>query len=313
MKDKPRYISFALPMVRFIYTKPNALNDIISYGIYRAAMAFQVEEASAYRQLLYVAGRRGLDRKYITTELYDFVCSLDENCEPDELISYYFHGSAFDEDFDLTSELVNKAKEQGEDIHPLVMEWYRLTQAQQVLGLDIEDICHVLYEGRKYNDLYGTGQVPVSVPISLLYDYKKKLRTEYDRVRLATYLAIRSLAGNGVAVTTSMAIMWRTFGARNEEELKATLKDKRLKSIYEKWTSKHYYRLIMSDLTASKLILTTRYGNRTIISASITQPKEFAEAAALKIRGIFAKQKAKQIRDQKANLQMLLNDALNSS
>jgi hypothetical protein len=214
----------------------------------------------------------------------------------------------------ITDDLVDDfIKEYGNARDDEVMEWYRLYLIQDIVRTSFYNIPMALEDGRKLHDKYGTGQVPVSCSPNLLFRFRDSMRTEYDRVRCAMYFAIRSLSGNGVAVTTSTAIQWRMMGCRNKQELSVVLKDKKLKSVWVKYATKRQYRTILNDLITSKLIMETRYGNRTCVSASIMDESEFVEAVANKIRNINATRRNKTAAAQRQRLSVMLNERINSS
>lgn len=311
MKDeKKKYITFALPMIRSIFVNPqNAINEILMYGVYRASLNMEANRFNAYRQLLHCAMSKEL-QYYVPTNLMQLVIDSLDGADPEDMRDDYMakNGSGtIDENLVDDFIVTHGEKRDGE-----VMEWYKLMQAADVLGITGNKL-YFMEIGRKYNKIYGCGEVPVSVSRDMLLRFRAGIRTEYDRVRCAMYLAIRSLCANGVAVTTSQAIQWRMMGCRNKQELDKVLKDKKIKSVWEKYTTRRQYRTLLNDLISSKLIIEMPCFNRTCVSASILDESAFVEAVAAKIRKINAKQRNTTAAAQRQRLSGLLKERINSS
>lgn len=308
--EKKKYITFALPMIRSIFVNPqNAINEIFMYGCYRASLNMEANRFNAYRQLLHCAMSKEL-QYYVPTNLMQLVIDSLDGADPEDMRDDYMakNGSGtIDENLVDDFIVTHGEKRDGE-----VMEWYKFMQAADVLGI-LGNKRNFLETGRKYNKIYGRGEVPVSVSVDFLFRLRDSIRTEYDRVRCAMYLAIRSLCANGVAVTTSQAIQWRMMGCRNKQELDKVLKDKKIKSVWEKYATRRQYRTLLNDLINSKLIIEMQYSNRTCVSASIIEESAFVEAVAAKIRKINAKQRNTTAAAQRQRLSGLLKERINSS
>jgi hypothetical protein len=307
MENKERYITFALPMVRnIIVNAPNAITEIINYGVYRFAQTFNVQTEAAYRQIVIETRNRPYN---IPRYLYDMVVEdFFDGKNPCEM-------EIFDNDKELNAELIRGfMKDNAEDKNEIV-EWYKVSRVYDMLklaGTDI-NIPDIIRDGRYCQASYGTGQVPVSVTTSTLLHMRDKIKTEYDRVKVAMYLGIRSLAGNGVAVTTAEAIKWRMMGARNEEELKDVLRKNKLNAIYQKWGSRYFYRMMLDDLISAKMIKQISYRRRTCVTASILDEAKFVEAVATKLRRIDMTAKRTAAQKEQVTLAAMLTDELNSS
>lgn len=310
--ESKEYFCFALPMLRLLYThQQTAVDYMLAYGAYRASLCVKADRFAGYRQLLYMCKTK-IHRHQVPFDLWQLVVDWTQGDDPADVVTGEYMesdgtGNITDE---LISDFVNKYGDAKDDE---VMEWYRLYLVQKVLGVIIHNIPKFLENGRKLHNKYGTGQVPVSCSKSLLFRFQESIKTEYDRVRCAMYFAIRSLCGNGVAVTTSTAILWRMMGCRNHQELSVVLRDKKLKSVWVKYATKRQYRTIINDLITSKLIMETRYGNRTCITASIMDESEFVEAVANKIRKINTTRMNKTAAAQRQRLSGMLKERINSS
>lgn len=300
MKENEKYLTFALPMVRdVILNKPDAISNIIEYSVYRASLNIQTDRRAAYKQLLYMEARHPQQvPQDFTDEIQDFF-----GCDAADLMAD--SGEIID---DYLDEFANAC-----ECYDDVAEWYRVYLAKDVVGVKLGSIPDTIETGRKFYEMYGDGQIPVSISTLSLFVFRDKMKTEYDRVKFAMYVAIRSLAGNSVAVTTSTAIKWRMFGARNADELKSVLLCKKMKSLYEKWTTKYYYRMMLNDLIDANLIREINYHRNTCVTASILDETKFIEAVATKIRRISQAAKWQKVRQQKKQLQNMLQRELNTS
>ena len=287
MENNEKYITFALPMVRkVILNEPNAITEIINYGVFRHSLTFNVQTETAFRQLVCETRNRPYN---VPLLLYDIVVEeVFGGEDPDGF--EIFNGKEIDE------ELVRKFMAAISEEKKEIVEWYKVSRAYEMLKLqdtqiNIPDIIH---DGKYYQTLYGTGQVPVSVAASTLLQMRDQLKTEYDRVKAAMYLGIRSMCGNGVAVTTAEAIKWRMM-------------------IYQKWSSRYYYRMILDDLITAKRIKQISFRRRTCVTASILDEAEFVAAVATKLRRIDMTAKRTAAQKEQATLAAMLTDELNSS
>lgn len=305
-----KYLTFALPTIRRLFVNSvYGINDILYFAVYRAAMQLKLtaDKRTIYRQLLYMAAR------HEEQVPQDFMDDIDE---------YFGCGGAVDlmmdsgevgddevDEFIKYCEEDNKKNWEYEDL----VEWYRVSLAQDIVGVSQGNIPDAIDIGKKYYKEYSTGQVPVSISTDSYFVFRDSMKTEYDRVKFAYYIAIRSLCGNSVAVTTSNAIKWRMVGARNADELRQVLRDKTIKSIWEKYTSKRKYHEIMNDLISSKLIQEMPYNRRTCITASLMNESQFVEALAAKIRTMNAARRNEAARQSRNNLQNKLKEELNKN
>ncbi|GEM_PF-7023865 len=297
-----KYLTFALPMIRQVLANEAAAMDkILYFAIYRAAMQMNVtaDKTTIYRHLVYMAARHEEHvpdlliaeiNEFFEREAADLIDDTGE-IDPDEIIGFADTCDEYDR----------------------VKEWYCVYIAQEVCGVTLGSVPHAICEGRRWYQQYSTGQVPVSISTHSFFSWRNTMRTEYDRVRFAYYVAIRSLCGNGVAVTTSTAIRWRMVGARNADELKDILKDKKIKSIWEKYTTKRKYHEIMNDLISAKLINEMPYNRRTCVTASVMNEAAFVEAIAAKVRTMYAARKNAEASQSRNRLQTMLKTALNKN
>ena len=304
MSNNEKYLTFALPLIRGVLAnEQNAINDIINYSAYRAAQNIKADRLAAYRQLLYMACRHPEQvPPTLTDEVEEYLGEDAADFLDDEL------RSAAEIDSGIVDEFA-ECCEADED----VLEWYKLYLAQEVVGVKLGSIQRTLETCRTIQNQYGEGQIPVSISTSSIFVFRDEMKTEYDRVKFAYYIGIRSLCGNGVAVTTSTAIKWRMVGARNADELKLALLDKKIKSVWEKYTSKRKYYEIMNELISSKLIREMPYNRRICVTASVMDEAAFVEAIAAKMRTMYAARKNAEASQSRNRLKSLLTKELNKN
>ena len=284
------YLHFPLPLLRSVLTTgAPSLDNIIYLAIYRVSTEYvaDINEACAKILEVYLNVPEKLP-EVLAEEIAE--CFEDEREYRIDVFTLYVKQNEMEDE---------------------VICYAKLLQAAEEVGIGI-DLGYALKLADKYKHLLH-GQVPVSVDRDMLFRLKDSMRTEYDRVRCAMYLAVRSLAANGVAITTQQAIQWRTFGCRNQQELDEALKDVRLSTIWKKWTSRYYYRHIIDDLIYSKLILQMPYSHHTCITASIVDDEKFVDAVAAKIRRMVAKPKREKAKEKQKKLQAMLKAQINTS
>lgn len=292
MTDEYKYISFPLPMIRKFLTEPNkAAAEIIDYGIFRTAMGLKISvPESPYRQLTYDFIMQGC--KMPSGDSYRVSGSLSHRLvklmnEEGYLESLDYNGFSFEDnsaqfvcDDDIT--LLMEIADNEELFKNEVIEWYRLRQVQDVIGVEFDVSEHQAIKetyNRVESSFLGEPQVPVSCKTSIILERQDNQGTEHERARLCLYLGIRSLIGKSdIAITTGQAIQGRMFGAKNQEELSAVLKDKKLLGIYEKWCTRYQYDKLLTELRIAGMVNKISYGRNTIVTCSLQDDNEFMEA-----------------------------------
>lgn len=309
MENEKKYITFALPMIRKLFCHAQtAINDMVIYGAYRTGKQMKVDYFNGHKQLLWYAFSENLNHQ-LPRDLMQLVVDWVEGADPTDMKSDYMakDGSGIDDE-----EVDEFIKYKGDKKNDVIKEWYQFVQSKSVLGIVIPNIPNSIETGRKYFEIYGSGQIPVSVSPVLLFRFRDSMRTEYDRVRCALYLAIRSLSGNDVAVTTSQAILWRMMGCRNKHELDEVIRDKKMKAIWQKYATRYYYRLMMDDLITSGLVRQISYHRHTCVTASVMDESKFIESVATKIRRMQNNTKRAKVKGEQRRLSDMLKDQINS-
>lgn len=292
MIDDYKYMSFPLQMIRKFFTEPNkAAAEIIDYSIYRTAMGLKINAPeSPYRQLTYEFIRQGC--KMPLGDTYRVSGSLSHRLvklmnEDGYLDSLDYNGFSFEDDsvqFDCHSDimLLMDVADKDENFESEVMEWYRLRQVQDVIGVEFDVSEHQAIKetyNRIESSFLGETQVPVSCKTSIILERQDNQGTERERARLCLYLGIRSLIGKSdIAITTGQAIKGRMFGARNQEEFETVLKDKKLSGIYDKWCTRYQYEKMLDELRIAGMVNKISFGRNTIVTCSLQDDDEFMEA-----------------------------------
>lgn len=304
MENNERYITFALPMVRLFLTNvEKAVSDVLCYGVFRRSLTEQITDQESWKRLVYATARQP---EKVPTPIREKVLTYFCGEVDEEVIAAMMSKNySFADEPDITAV---KAILTDDD----VKQWCRLQQAAWRMDFNVNDYQQAVRTAKEYLKKYGSGQVPVTVSLNLLNNARTS-KTEYQRVRLAMYLAIRSLERGGVAITTSTAIRWRMMGAKNAEELDAVLNDKRMADIWQTWGTSWQYRRLLNDLMASGAILEMQYGKRIVVSTTILDKEKFVAAKIAKINKMYDKrtnEKVKQIRNELENIE---KDLFNSS
>ncbi len=291
MVEEYSYIAFPLPLIRRFFTDPaKAAGDIIDYGIYFASTKLAIEDdTNALRQVIYNFIQQGQR------------VSMDENCSiPPELATRLvalkdkegftahidYNGFDPEEDFDkfnvsddiaLLHDLPNNDKGLYDDI----IEWYRLRQVQEVVGVDFLATEHRQISGTYHhiqNQFGESKQIPVSCKTSIMLNKCDNPGTERERAKLCLYLGIRSLIGKAViAATTQKAVIWRMFGCRNDEELNEILEDNRLSAVFEKWCTRRQLNNLFDELRNDKLVNKITFDRQTYLTCALQDDNEFCE------------------------------------
>lgn len=242
------------------------------------------------------------DRKYIT-----FALPLIKQLylEPTKAIQQIklFAINAKAQQYNLTVDNVVEEETDNEFVGDAYM-FARRQRAAKDMGMDLPK-CEDWNLIEPFSSLYS-GQVPVSISLERLEGWN--IKTEYDRVKLGVYMAVRSLAKDCVAVTTQQAIKWRSLGCKNGQEFQQALHNNQLQAIADKWHTRYYFAKILADLQDSRLILTLSRCRHTFVSASILDEDAFIEAAIDKIRHIYAKAKEKQMSAQRKRMNNKWNE-----
>ncbi len=137
--EQYKYILFPLPLLQEVFKKPkNGISDIFYYGIYRVAIAQDVDEYSAIKQALYCYYRGGLT-DYLKRE-FEWMSSHDVFCQ-DDYYSGFGTGGEFDPEDEISA--ISDYLEQEEDLKNIIIEFHQLRQVKAVLNLSLDNPEHI--------------------------------------------------------------------------------------------------------------------------------------------------------------------------
>lgn len=311
MEDK-KYVTFALPLIKQLYVaQPNiAIRQIVLFAINRVALQYNVTVEDAVKEIVYDAATG-------SNKISPHIYSVLEECptlDDWEGIQIFNEGkidlSLVEEEAEYVRSILTEQDEEEADDFFIsdACLFAKRRRAAKDLGMDVP-------EWRDwgliapFTSLYEN-QVPCSISLERLEGWS--IATEYDRVKLGVYMAVRSLAKDGVAMTTQQAIKWRSLGCKNKQEYNQALRYKALQAIVDKWHTRYYFPKILADLQASQLIIVLNRRRYIFVSASILDEDKFLEAAYDKIRCIKAKAKEKRTAEQQKQMNNKWNAMLNN-
>lgn len=299
---------FPLPLVQQILTDRNGVSDAFDYGIYRVAMYQKVSDYNAYRQLVYCYFNLESEKSNELTK-----CLRDELHELDYVYADEYRGFSSDgQSFD-PEETIQMLMDHGEsnpEFHGRVMEFYKLRQVKDVLGISF-NIESVINTHKRYGE-YNCEPL-VSIKKEIMFDFYKNRdrKSEYEMVLFAMFMAIKSIIGNkDFCATTSEMIKCRMIGAKNKDSLGTTLKNKKLKYFYDTYTTRRKYYRLMMDLEKYGYIQSCVSCNRrTYISCKLSQ-EELEQRAAEEIVNASSSLQIKRYHEAKRASRIRINEIL---
>ena len=312
MKDK-KYATFALPLIQQLYLEhqpTKVKQEILLFAINAKALQYNVRMKDVVEEVIYDAT---MSRDRMSTYIYD---TLEEFKDLDEWEGQQIFNDGQKIDLSLVPEErdyvqgILEERDEDERDDKFIDDAYLFAKRRRAIT-DMELNMPEWWEWsiiEPFASLYQ-GQVPVSISIERLIDWN--IDTEYDRVKLGVYMAVRSFAKDGVAMTTQQAIKWRSLGCKNEQEFNQAMRNKQLQSIVDKWHTRWNFEKIIADLSDVPLIRTLGRQRHTFVSASILEEDAFIEAVADKIRHINAKARKKRVSATKKQMNTKLNEVLN--
>jgi len=278
MEGEYRYVYFPLFLIKNLFTAKdaeNGISDIFDVGIYNYSKQFDIDNLSAYRQVIYCYYRGGLTHTLHSNlqYLYDNEdLTLDEDFN-----GFKSDGSTF-EPYEL-DEFVQIASTNNK-LRDLCLEFYKMHLALQSLKIkgNIQRILsaskEVLRIQCKTEAKYGR-EPSVMLKTDLIFDYYKKSKSSNDILILAAYSGIKSIIGKKeFAGTTKQMIVSRMIGAKSDKVLQDFLKDKTLKTIFDKYSKRYWFdklinELRIRDFIRSKITLKFGFKSRMYLSCKL--------------------------------------------
>ena len=278
MENEYRYIHFPLFLIKNLFSEKdlnNTVSDIIDVGIYNYSKQFDIDNLSAYSHVIYCYYRGGLTDKLQSNLQYMYDngdLTLD-----DDFNGFKSDGSTF-EPYEL-DELVQIAL-MNNILRDLCIEFYKMHLALKSLKLtgNIQSILSaskaVLGLQHIHEAQYGR-EPSVMLKTDLVFDYYKKSKSSGDIILFVAYAAIKSIIGKKeFAGTTKKMIVSRMIGAKSDKVLQDFLKDKTLKTIFDKYSKRYWFdklinELRIRDFIRSKITLKFGFKSRMYLSCKL--------------------------------------------
>lgn len=308
-KDK-KYATFALPLVKQLFLEPTkAIREIELFAIDERALHYNVTVEDVVKEVIYDA-TSGCNK--MSPHIYSVLeeCPTLENWRGVQIFNEgKIDLSLVEEEADyVRSILTEQDEDERDDDFICDADLFACRRrAAADLGLELPE-WQGWYDIGLFSQLHS-GQAPVSISIDRLEGWK--IEREYDRVKLGVYLAVRSIAQDGVGITNLQAIKWRSVGCKNRQEYNQALRYKALQAIVAKWHTRYYFPKILADLQDSKLIIVLNRRRYIFVSASILDEDAFIDAAYDKLQHIKAKAKEKRASEQQKQMNAKWNEKLN--
>ena len=278
MEGEYRYVYFPLFLIKNLFSEKDlkyTVSDIFDVGIFNYSKQFNIDNLSAYRQVIYCYYRGGLTDKLRSKiqYLYDNGdLTLDEDYN-----GFDGHGISFEpDDLDELAQIASK----NNILRDLFIEFYKMHLALKSLKLtgNIQSILSVSKQILKLQQIHEAkyGREPsVMLKTDLIFDYYKKSKSSNDILILAAFAGIKSIIGKKeFAGTTKKMIVSRMIGAKSDKVLQDFLKDKTLKTIFDKYSKRYWFdklinELRIRDFIRSKITLKFGFKSRMYLSCKL--------------------------------------------
>jgi len=277
--NKNPFILIPLSLLKGIIYEKEVINDMYHIGIFCTSRKIDITEDNALKDFIYCIYR-----------------SIEEL--PDNLVQEYDTMSEFPYDDyykgfnsegwipELEIEYLLRYCEENPSFYDLVLEWYRVRQAYGILDLKTNTVKYTLNIVNRYRAVCDFNKCSFILlnakVISNIYKARESMNAD-DRALWAMYMGVLSIIGDkDFAQTTSEMIKCRMFGAVNHNELESLLKDKTLKKVYDKYTTKHQYNKLLNIIQDRNMITEIGLNRRTYVSTKLKNVDELVDAISLK-------------------------------
>lgn len=265
-------------LMGLIYEK-EVINDMYDMGIFCTSRKINITECNAFKDFVYCIYRA-------IEELPDNL--VREYNKMDEFPYDYDYNGFGNQDFipELEIEYLSDYCERNQAFYDFVLEWYRVRQTFTMLGLNTDTVKNTLNTVDKYRRLYDFDKCSFILlnaeVMNNLYEARDTMKSD-ERAIWAMYMGISSIIGDkDFAQTTSDMIKCRMFGAVNQNELETLLKNKALKKVYDKYTTKHQYNKLLNIIQDRNMITEIGLNRRTYVSTKLKNVDELVDAISLK-------------------------------
>ena len=279
MSKEPRYIPFPLFLVADL---PGNLDEIFDYGIYNFARSIELSNISVvYRQVLYGYYRGKLPASVLRT-----IRSLINNGSfiPDEdYQGFNENGQEFDPETGIRELILVGLN--NKEFQNACIEYWQTYQGMQVLNLSGGDVDSILASAKRTQKVIDDWEtkwgrdVTVMISITMMFEFYKQSKSEYEIDLLRAFLSIKSILGNKQLVgTTKEYVVMRMTGARKKELLPEILNKPGLQQLYDKYQKRYHIDKMLSELLSRGFITGKLAFNRRIYLSTHFKTSELPEA-----------------------------------
>ncbi len=253
--NKIEYVRFPLSFIRdMLLDKDIGMTKMLLYGICIVAKDSDVDEYNAYQQVMYCYYQYGKAEWYeremrnpktiLPTSIKQLIDKLSDE---DGFLDVDHCG--FTSKFDVEEEVIALMRftKNHKEWHEEIMAFHKLRQAAELFGVTIKNYDSLLSEFYKYSKAKTR---MVSVKRSMILEYWKQPKTEYQIMLFAMYMAVKAIIGTKpLARTTKNFVMANTFGCMNEDELDRVMKENAtIKELYDKYSTKRMWEKLTKDI-----------------------------------------------------------------
>ena len=249
MKPDERYLQFPLFLLRDLFTdKQEAINQMLSYGIYKYSTKLQYESEAVARQIIYDNYRGN-----ISYNIKKFISDSNCECIGKDVDYNGFAGSGFDpldeiweleELFESNPIFYNEAK-----VH------YQMHEALKSLG--IKGNINSNFERAKEIEKKVQKNEPMPmISKSHLFNYRDNEKSEFDLAQFSAYIAIRSILGvKPYCKTNKKHIVSRMFGYASHKHLPNKM-NKVNKDLLNKYSNRYHIDKVLQALELNWNVIT---------------------------------------------------------
>ena len=291
-----RYVLIPLPLVRNLFLKEDAVNDMLDYGIYSYSTTITVNSEDAFSNLVdcYYHNRNALT---------DSLLFRLDNYVSDEVLP-----SQSEDGQQISNELLRYIidEEDDENFIEEVKTWYRVFFSYLRFELKPKTVKFTIDNYLNISSTYGYFKKDcplIAVGVRYLLDAQKR-KSLNERILLAYQLGIMSIIGmhRQWCATTKDMIRARMFGFKNFAEMHANVNET-LAEFIDKLSSRWAMDKMRDEAMTAKLLRCCfGYGRRVYVSAT----KSFDEIKNEIADSLNSQQQKNERKRQRLELELLL-------
>lgn len=306
------FVLIPLSMIRGLIKDPTLIYRIAMTGIYVSSQKLEVDFEEAIVTFIAIKYRDTLSLGIIMYEWYEKMKrNFPEQKELNKTSIVDKETHQINVNIDKEIEFLKIYGQKNPKFFDDLLAWYRVRMMIHLLEYEIDFLTMGSFEmGQQFmnerpelktDPLIALDREVLRNMISATYNSSTELRA-----RWAMYLGMLSIIGTKqMAITTSVAIKSRMFGAKDNDSLQEILKDKETKELYDYWTTRRHYERLLAEVETANKIKAQGLGRRTYISYRFKTDEDFVKAIE---KGSVLRQVAK----AKESRRDLLNSLRNS-